>query len=629
MAKNEVKKRGRPPKEKIEPEVINEEAKQVTMAEKGKQAAVISNGVGTVREPSNNKVTITDLQTRWKQIFSNYSSLGVEGIYGSWNKASGFIRNNPFLQNERIKNVNSQPSKKSKEEIEELMSDPANNEEALRRVSWGLYYSNYVYYTLIQLNRNVPKYCCYYNPLYINESDTKTEDFKKESKKVDQIIKKFDPQLTFKTIATQVAIEGKCSYLPRISYDKDKVNFFVMQKLNSDMVKLTSFKSKQHFGISFNMAIFLQPAYDIMQYPKFIQDTWEEMITLGIVKTDKNGRKTINPKAKLPSGHMLETMNDGRFLYWAQLPQGLAWTFYSDGGHPLAEPDTCGLFMDMVTLDDYRWLQGNLLSKGVTSVLTGKIPLVKDPKAGNDDTAISTDVVLGYTDLFNDCVSANIFPFFSPFEDMEMHSVNSQPEALDVVYDRLRDVIAGTGNSALISLTEKPTVASTLAAEKIQASKNDYLTRQFQDFLNAMLEENFGLKYLWHVNLHGDIFTWDTEAKTIKEMVGSGMTGLTNKLLSFYGYSLEDYRGSQLYFDSLDIQISKDDATLVEGSSSGGTTKSGTTNSTSKNTTTTTTKSTTSETKTVGRPKLDDGEIQNDNTDTSRSQGGNVSDVKV
>ena len=71
MAKNEVKKRGRPPKEKIEPEVINEEAKQVTMAEKGKQAAVISNGVGTVREPSNNKVTITDLQTRWKQIFSN------------------------------------------------------------------------------------------------------------------------------------------------------------------------------------------------------------------------------------------------------------------------------------------------------------------------------------------------------------------------------------------------------------------------------------------------------------------------------------------------------------------------------------------------------------------------------
>ena len=131
MAKNEVKKRGRPPKEKIEPEVINEEAKQVTMAEKGKQAAVISNGVGTVREPSNNKVTITDLQTRWKQIFSNYSSLGVEGIYGSWNKASGFIRNNPFLQNERIKNVNSQPSKKSKEEIEELMSDPANNEDAL------------------------------------------------------------------------------------------------------------------------------------------------------------------------------------------------------------------------------------------------------------------------------------------------------------------------------------------------------------------------------------------------------------------------------------------------------------------------------------------------------------------
>jgi hypothetical protein len=42
-----------------------------------------------------------------------------------------------------------------------------------------------------------------------------------------------------------VSLEGKSSYLPRTSYDKNDVNFFVMQKLNTDMVKLIGFGSKQ------------------------------------------------------------------------------------------------------------------------------------------------------------------------------------------------------------------------------------------------------------------------------------------------------------------------------------------------------------------------------------------------
>lgn len=108
-----------------------------------------------------------------------------------------------------------------------------------------LYYTNYVYNILIKLNRDTPLYKWYVTPIDVEESDIKTIAFKKESKKVDQIVKKFNPALTLRTITTQVSLEGKSSYLPRISYDKDKVNFFVLQKLNPDMVKLTSFGSKQ------------------------------------------------------------------------------------------------------------------------------------------------------------------------------------------------------------------------------------------------------------------------------------------------------------------------------------------------------------------------------------------------
>jgi len=54
------------------------------------------------------------------------------------------------------------------------------------------------------------------------------------------------------------------------------------------------------------------------------------------------------------------------------------------------------LFADLNDLADYRWLQGNLLSKGVNSVLTAEVPIVKDPKAGSDATVISPDTILGY-----------------------------------------------------------------------------------------------------------------------------------------------------------------------------------------------------------------------------------------
>jgi hypothetical protein len=79
---------------------------------------------------------------------------------------------------------------------------PEHHEDTLRSVSMGLYYTNYIYQNLIQLNRNTPKYNYYATPLYMDSGDK--ESLKKDSKKIDKILKSFNPQLTFKTIATQV-----------------------------------------------------------------------------------------------------------------------------------------------------------------------------------------------------------------------------------------------------------------------------------------------------------------------------------------------------------------------------------------------------------------------------------------
>ena len=619
MAEEKNKKPvGRPKKKEV---VLDNEGKEIiTMTKKEIKKSTVQQGVGTLQDAPE-KITMDDIRARWAQVFRKFGGLGIESISTAWGN-NKFMQNNPFIQNQRIKQINSPAIKLTKEELSEAMGEPEAHEDSLRSVSWGLYYSNYIYQTLLQLNKNTPKYLCYASPLYVDK--VSKEDIRSDSVKVDKVLKKFNPQLTFKTIATQVAIEGKCSYLVRTSYNTKDVDFLLLQKLNSNQVKITGLGSKQHFVASFNMVIFLEPGYSVEQYPKFIQDAWADMVNTGIIVEDKRGKKKLNPRATLPYGHVLESLDSGKYMYWVQIPQDLCYTFYSDGAHPNAFPDAVGLFTDLNELGDYRWLQGSLLSKGVNSVLTAEVPLVKDPKVGGDSTAISPDTILGYQDFFAENISANIFPFFAPFNDYELHSLENQPDSMNIIYSRLRDLIASSGNSALLSLSEKPTVASTLAAEKLQASKNDYLTRQFQQFLNNVINNNFNLKCEWNISLHGNIFTSEDEEKTTKELVKSGARGLIPKLLSFEGLSVEDYKGAVAYLDALGIEIKTNNEILSEEKLD---TENNAENKSSillpEND-----ENEDDETAKIGRPAKEGNEIINDNTDISKSAGNNVSLLK-
>ena len=556
-----------------------------------------------------NNITTEMVQRRWMNIFSAYASLGYDNVLSAWRQGFASL-NNPFIQNYRIKQINSAGTKVASEDLDRALEDPENSEMIFKRLSMWLYYTNYVYHLLIQLNRDTPTYNYYALPQYIEESDTKKKDFAKDSMRVDKIMKKFDPQLTLKTVATQVNLEGKASYLVRYSYDDKDVDFFLLQKLNSDMVKLTGFGSKQQFIATFNMMVFLQPGYDISQYPEFIQLVWQNMNSSGIIVKNDKGQLELNVGATIPTDHILE-WNGLTYMYWVQLPQDLCYTFYTDGAHANSFPDTIGLFDDLNDLNNYKWLQASLLNKGINSVLTAEVPLVKDPKAGQDSTAISPDTVLGYTDLFQQTVSGNILPFFAPFQKFEIHNIENQPEAMDIIFDRTRDLIATSGNSALMSITDKPSIASVKAAQLIQAAKNDYLTRQFERFLNNVVNNYFDLKYEWKIKLWGDIFNVRDDAKNLKELVLSGSKGFIPKLISAYNMSIEDYRCADLYVTALDINILRDEEIDINGNI---TKTTSTTNVVNKNP--------------VGRPKLDDSDIENDNTGTSNDMGNNVSDIK-
>ena len=262
--------------------------------------------------------------------------------------------------------------------------------------------------------------------------------------------------------------------------------------------------------------------------------------------------------------------------------------------------------------------------------MTAEVPITKDAKAGSDATIITPDTILGYTDMFMQNISGNIWPFFAPFDNFSMHTLESQPEALDIIYDRTRDLIATSGNSSLLSISDKPSIASVKAAQNIQASRTDYLTRQFEQFLNNIINKEFDLKYQWKISLWGDIFNKSDDIKQLKELVISGVEGLFPKLLSSLGYSVEDYVSSVSYIKTLGIKIEKTWELEKMKEQTDLNIKSGTAIAKTNSEITSSEESTTTETgeeKQVGRPKVADEDLS-DSGEQARNQGDDISEIK-
>ena len=130
------------------------------------------------------------------------------------------------------------------------------------------------------------------------------------------------------------------------------------------------------------------------------------------------------------------------------------------------------------------------------------------------------------------------------------------------------------------------------------------------------------MKYKWKFYIWGDIFFWRDDAKMTKELFLSGMNGLLPKLLSSEGLTLEDYNSSTLYVESLGIKIESNEQKIQEKSID---------NQVKLNKMkieSDTNKSTTGSENSVGRPKMNDTDIENDNTGNSSNAGTNVSDIK-
>ena len=625
---NEMKKRGRPRKET--PQKINE------------QKEVLNMSSNTTTQPKETPVTIDKIQASLTGLYNKL--LGVDkGNFGAQNEAwmgslLNFNQYNPFLQNQRLKMINSTPGDMDMETLTKALSSPNGSEVSLRKQGWSLSSSQYLYYKILRLAADIPKFKYYKTPELLEAKEYNSDKFIKEDVYVDEWLEKFDVVNTFKKVSLETKREGKPSYLLRNSIKEGKkgVNYATLQKLPTEWIKLTGIGEHGYIA-SLNMMLFMNPAFSIHQYPDFIGEIWKGLTESGAIYENPNYRKKgktkdekysinlellKNYEYKYESDSGIETLRgniviDGKaglksisYAYWIQLPQEVCYTFCSDNSNAWALPDTSGLFLGLRELTDYDTLAGLIQSTPLTALLTAEAECVNNPNPGQNQTVLAAETIAGFQEKFNSSTSTNLESFFAPLKNFKLLTLPNVPNSSDITSNATKNFISRAGLSGLIPATDKPSVAQIKGSQLLEEAACDFVTRQLESVLNYIINNLIGCEYNWKINIWGNIFTYNDEVKGAKELFIAGGTFALPKLASAYNMNLRDVSAVQNYIESLGIydkfktvtqaQQQKDKITENGSEKQEG----------------------------AGRPVIDDNNIENDNTAASKESGLDTADVR-
>ena len=605
-------KLGRPKKPVNKDEVVNEVGQERLDMEK---------------KENTEEISIETTTAKWSSVFNKIAQMNTEGnglstSVAKWNKL------NPFLQNQRIKNIYTQAKSYGKANISQFLSDPANHENELRGLGWANASSQQIYYTILRRSADIPVYNYFVVPEFLDEaSGYKDKKFISEAKLLDDWLNLFNIPNTFKTIALEVKREGKSSYLLRnkiVGEGKDKKPVFcTLQKMPTEWVKITG-KSQLGFTISFNMLYFLNIANNPSDFGDFMVKAWDAMINTGVITEDtiSNTRIFDPDKAKkfifeykgYSYTSSIETRAErGRgkeltYLFWLRMPFDICYTFGSDNSHPWVAPDTMGLMLKLQELTDYGQLAGLIASTPLTAVLTGEIETIPNPRAGKNESVYAPEVLQGYMTQFNQATSTNVEAWLWPAKNIKLQQLSADVNSSDILSEATQNFVETAGDGGLSIVTDKPNVAQVNVAKQLAASQQRYVTLQFENVMNYILQHKLGFEHQWKIRIWGDIFNLENDKKFLKEVVASGNFAMLPKLMSAEGMSILDTKSIVSYITSLDfykdlvtytqLKMSELNIQAQQKQQENEIVKNG-----------------------VGRPKISDDDLENDNTAKARADG--------
>lgn len=463
---------------------------------------------------------------------------------------------NPFVQNDRVKNISSKPDLISKDEIVKCLLSPNNSERELRQLSDALVWTAYPYFKLIKTTADILTYRHYIYPKYIDESDAKTTEFKREWQLAERINEAMKPSQIAHEATMMAMREGKAFYLLRRDIDRShlKVNYCFLQQLPQDWVKIVGYNNISKYSVAFNLMYFTKAGTDIYQYGDLFEPYMEDFyqVVNPTYETTKRGKTKVvfssiaNNAKKLKKnafGSPDIYYENGRWFYWVTLPADKIWTFEIDDSSRNVISPLAGLMLSMSQIAQYENLQLELLANPLVALLHGEIETYDNSQTQMEDQyKLSPSGRQFFEALWYQMMALNntggIGFYAAPLKNMKLEQLAEAPNATNISSEGYSYIMMKSGNG-LLPLSTEPRAGMVEYSSKIESQYGCCIYRTFENLMNFIYQDA-GLKREWRFHMFGNIFTEERDKETARKGMTLGILLDTLKYDALNGHSLLD-----------------------------------------------------------------------------------------
>ena len=506
------------------------------------------------------KTGYSGLFERFRSLQKQYGDIPADNLMSAYARAhSARIQNtslsNPYIQNRRVKAVQTLPGDFTKDEVAEMIRSPNGHEQSLRMVSHGLEYTAYPLLKIRKTYTDIMTYRYYSFPAYVEQKDAGSEDLMREWALVEKLSDALGPAEQAHKIAGQAIQEGKVFYVPQMDVDKshNRVNAAFMQQLPSDWTKIVGFNSESGYTVAFNLFYFFTPGADARQYGDLFTpylDDFNSILTVGgeeqkpynsrILYGSRNSVRRadgavvgINMEsfqknaAGFAGSPELSMQSGGRWAYWVTLPADRVWTFGIDDTNANASPMMTGLFLAMLQMAQYEQVQLELVQNPLVAVMTGEIPYQKASEQSQEDQYLLSDggrtmFECLWSEMLNQNNTSGIGFFSGPFNNMKLHQLAEAPSSADLSAKGYAYGMEKSGLASLIPVSDNPRAGLVNFSAMLEAKFAQSIYWTFSRMMES-LYRRMNLKYTWKFKMFGDITSDKETMKDIQKSMSSGI----------------------------------------------------------------------------------------------------------
>ena len=487
-----------------------------------------------------------------------YKGMSMDSIFSAWTAAGGlsYMLGWPPIQNNRVKSINTRVGEYTKDQIAEMVQNPADNERALRSVSAALDASAMTYNVILQTKQDIMTYDWYVYPTQ-DINDVGYETMKREFILANKIANTMNLRAEGHKITGLCAEYGKVFFTPRVSVDKShcKVNHAFLQQLPTDWCQIVGFNNGPgKYTVAFNMMYFCQPGTSPLQFgdlflpylPAFsdvIESKGKYVYASDngySINTSKFKRNEIGSTIGNPEWAQIGST----WYYWVTLPADKVIVFEDNDRNANVVPSTTGMMVSMVQVPAYESAQLEIILNPLTSIMTGELETYNTGNTPNaDPIAVSPSLREYFESLWYQMLNRNntsgIGLYMAPAKNLKLQTITDTVSSTNIAEHAYSDQIQKAGMSALIPTSNDPKVGVAELSAKIHARHAMPIYWTFERLMNNIFD-SLNFKSTMRFRMFGDIFSRQQEIEDARKGMTLGLMADTLRYDALMGHSLMD-----------------------------------------------------------------------------------------